>query len=165
MSGYGNPVIHIPFPGATDDDEKDPVWVAIRNPKHMSPGDMTPKQVALDADGKPVDNEAAMMAMYVVYARMILGWRVYDPSSITMDPENGTVSPMQLMSNPATPEKVAKLPIFIQTRLSEVIKEAVNPPSTSEKGGITKTSSSPGSQSTPEIGQVKQFPERSEILS
>lgn len=163
MPGYSNRVIHIPFPDLTDDPE-DRVWLSIRNPQYMAPGEMRPKDLAVGEDGKPADPVAGMEAMYEVYAKMILGWRVYDPDSIRIDPETGEELDMERMPSPPTAALVAKLPMVILNKLSEVVKNAVNPPSDSETN-TTRTSSLSPSPSTKEPGPVVQFPERSAILS
>lgn len=164
MPGYANRVIHIPFPDLTDDPVNDPIWLSIRNPQYMSPQEMRPKDLAMNADGTPVDTAAAQDSMYEVYAKLILGWRVYDPRSISIDPETGVEADMVRLPSPPTPELVAKLPMVIINKLSEVVKEAINPPSGSATD-TSKTSSSSPSPSTKEIGPVVMFPERSEILS
>lgn len=162
MSGYSNRVIHIPFPDLTDDPD-DKVWLSIRNPQYMSPKELQPRNVDLGPDGKP-DNIEALDAMYEVYAKLIVGWRVYDPDSIRIDPETGDVLDMERLPSPPTPDLVAKLPVVIQTKLAEVIKNAVNPLSDSVSH-TTRTSSSSPSPSTTEPGAVVQFPEKSAISS
>lgn len=164
MSGYANRVIHIPFPELSDDPESDPIWLSIRNPQYMSPGELRPKELPVDPEGKPADSAAAQDAMYEVYAHMILGWRVYDPSSISIDPETGQVQDMERMPSPPTPALVAKLPMVILNKLSEVVKDAVNPPSDSANP-ITRTSSSSPSPSTAEPGQVVPFQGKSATLN
>jgi hypothetical protein len=165
VAGYANRVIHIPFPDLTDDPEGDPIWLSIRNPQYMAPSEMRPKDLPQGPDGQPEDPTAAIEAMYEVYSKLILGWRVYDPDSIRVDPDTGELADMERMPSPPTPRLVAKLPMVILAKLSEVVKEAVNPPSKSEKGGTTKTLSSPPNQSTAERGPVVPFPERSATLS
>jgi hypothetical protein len=163
VAGYANRVIHIAFPELSDDPE-DPIWLSIRNPQYMAPSEMRPRDLAQGPDGKPADSIAAMEAMYEVYAKMILGWRVYDPDSIRVDPETGDIADMDRMPSPPTADLVAKLPMVILNKLSEVVKNAVNPPWDSERN-TTKTLSSLPSPSTTEPGPLVQFPERSAILS
>lgn len=163
MPGYANRVIHIPFPELTDDPE-DRVWLSIRNPQYMSPQEMRPKELAVGPDGKPADPEAAQAAMYEVYAKLIIGWRVYDPESIRIDPDTGEPADMERMPSTPTPSLVAKLPMVILNKLSEVVKNSVNPPSDSETN-TTKTLLSLPSPSMTEPGPVVQFPERSATSS
>lgn len=165
MAGYANRVIHIPFPDLSDDPENDPIWLSIRNPQYMAPQEMRPEDVAEGPDGKPADPVAAMTSMYKVYAKLILGWRVYDPDSISVDLESGQVADMERLPSPPTAELVAKLPMVIQNRLAEVIKDAVNPPSGSAKTDTTSQSSASPSPSTTEPGPADQSPERSETSS
>lgn len=151
MAGYSNPVVHLAFPELSEPD--DPIWVSIRNPKLMGLTELQPKSAITDNEGKPLDNDEARKAMYEVYARLILGWRVYDPSSIEIDQETGEYKGMTRLAHPATPELVAKLPISIITRLSEELRAALNPPSDSANH-TTKTLSLLPSQSTKEPGLV-----------
>jgi hypothetical protein len=164
LPGYSNRIIHVPFPDLTEDQEKDPIWLSIRNPQYMSPNELRPQDVVLKEDGTPEDPAAAQEAMYAVYAKLIIGWRVYDPGSIQVDPETGVELDMVRLPSPPTAELVARLPMVIIKKLSEVIKNAINPPSDSASP-TTKTSSSSPSPSTTEHGPVVQFPGKSATLS
>jgi len=87
LSGYSNRIVHVAFPELSEED--DPIWLSIRNPRYMAPSELRPKDLPVGDDGKPLDNEAAQAAMYEVYAKLIVGWRVYDPTTIAVDPETG----------------------------------------------------------------------------
>jgi hypothetical protein len=160
LPGYSNRIIHIPFPDLSDSDD-DAIWLSIRNPQYMSPGELQPKDVPLGPDGK-ADPVATMEAMYEVYSRLIVGWRVYDATTIQVDPETGAELDMQRLGSPATPVLVGKLPMVILNELAKVIKDAIDPPSGSASL-ITKTSSSSPSLSMTELGPVVQFPGSSAI--
>jgi hypothetical protein len=152
MTGYSNPIVHIPFIELMSDTE-DPIWVSIRNPRLMSPQELQPKPIAMDDKGQPVDPLDARNAMNDVIAKLIVGWRVYDPASIKVDDNTGELLPMERFPSPATPTLVARLPVAIITKLAEEVTSAMNPPSGSADT-TTKTSSSPPSPSTTEHGQV-----------
>lgn len=130
MSGYSNRIIHISFPELSDDPD-DPIWVSVRNPRLMAPQELQPREVPVDADGKPVDEALAKVAMYELYAKLIVGWRVYDATKIAVDPETGQELDMERLPSPATPDLVERLPMAIINRLATELKEALNPPSDS----------------------------------
>lgn len=125
--GYANRLISLTFDDLTDDPQNDPIWVSIRNPKLMPPGELQARQVPLGEDGKPVDNDAAMTSMYEVVAKMIVAWRVYDATVLEVNPETGEPLDQPLLGLPATPERVAKLPMEIINRISEQMSAAVTP--------------------------------------
>lgn len=137
IPGYSNAVVHLDFSELSDNpDEK--IWVAVRNFKLMPPGDLAPREITLDADGKPVDAAEAQEAMYEVFAKAIIGWRVPDPATLAVDPDTGEVLPMKLMEHPPNLERVKRLPLEIIGRLAEELAKAVNPPS-DPASPITKT--------------------------
>lgn len=152
MAGYGNPIVHISFPELSSGPD-DPIWVSMRNARLMSPKELQPKPVATDENGRPVDNDQAQEAMYEVLAKLIVGWRVYDPNSIKINEETGELGDMERLPSPATPQLVARLPVTIIKKLAEEMTEAMNPPSDSA-AITTKTSLSLPSQSTKEHGRV-----------
>jgi hypothetical protein len=152
--GYANTVVHMDFSDLSEDPVGDPIWISVRNFKMMSPGELAPRDIPLDADGKPIDPEQAQQAMYEVLAKTIIGWRVYDANSLEVDPETGTPLPMRRLESPPTPARVACLPVEIINRLSDEMAKAVNPPSDSASP-TTKTSSSLPSPSTTELGEAQ----------
>lgn len=112
----------------TDDPANDPIWVALKNPKIMPPEALRPSsaQVQLDADGKPTNEADALAAMYDIIAGLVIGWRAYDATDITID-ATGNVQPMSLLPTPATADLVRRLPMEIINQIAEVIRQAANP--------------------------------------
>lgn len=128
IAGYANRVIHMPFPELSEDPENDPIWVSLRNPRLVPPEELRPKGVATDPNtGQPLDTNAAEMAMYTVFAKLIIGWRVYDASYMALDETTGEPLDQPRLPMPPTPETVAKLPSAILTRLVEEFTQAANP--------------------------------------
>jgi hypothetical protein len=126
--GYANRIITIPFPELTDDPEGDPIRVTIRNPRLMAPQELIPKDAPVDAEGKPIDDEAGLRGTHEVMAKVIVGWRVYDATTEAIVDVNGNVTIEDvLLGLPATPELVAKLPLAIFERLGTELTEATNP--------------------------------------
>jgi hypothetical protein len=121
--------MHLDFSNLSDDPENDKIWVALRNPRLMPPNELRPsKDVPVDeATGRPTDMAVAEMEMFAVFAKLIIGWRVYDASSMSVDPVTGEVNDQGLLDSPATAELVAKLPSAILTEITEVFTQAVNP--------------------------------------
>ena len=127
ISGYANRVITRHFPDLAEDG--DDVWVCIRNPKLMAPGEMSLDGIELNGDGTPKVGEDGMRASYKMAAKLIIGWRVYDPAAPIELDEHGEMLPagdMPLLPSPPTPENVAKLPIEIFSWLGEELGN-VNP--------------------------------------
>lgn len=164
MPGYSNRVVHIPFPELSDDPVGDPIWLSVRNPRLMSPQELQPREVPLNEQGEPTDQGEARTAMFELYAKMIVGWRAYDPRTIRVDPNTGQELDMELLPSPPTPELVGRLPMVILNKLSDVIKDAINPPSDSAST-TTKTSSLSPSPSTKGTGPAELSPANSVILS
>lgn len=124
--GYSNPVITLRFDQLSDNPATDPIWVALKNPKIMPPSALRPREIPVDADGKPINEEDAMTAMYEIVAGLVIGWRAYDASNIEVDAA-GNVQPMSLLSLPATPDLVKRLPMEIINQIADQIKQAANP--------------------------------------
>jgi hypothetical protein len=101
--------------------------------------------------------------MYEIFAKLIIGWRVYDASVIDLDPTTGEVLDQPPLPHPANAASVAKLPIAIINRITEEFGAALNPKS-GQGNGITKTSSSPQSPSTPTPG-VLELPHPNSLTS
>lgn len=128
MTGYANRVITIPFPELSEDQETDPIRVTIRNPRLMSMGELQPKDVELDAEGNPVDQSAAQRESFAIMAKLIIGWRVYDPTApIELDENGEVVGDQPLLPQEFTADTVAKLPMAIINRIGTEMAEAVNP--------------------------------------
>jgi len=122
LSGYANRLITLKFPEWSEDPERDPIWIAIRNPKLMPPGDLRPKEVALDDNGKPLDEEAAFNATFDIVAKLVVAWRVYDATANELDAAGNPVD-QPLLPLPATPELAKKLPMeFIAAISMEMTK-------------------------------------------
>lgn len=131
MGGYSTPVITLRFDHLVDDPAGDPIWVALRNPKIMPPDALRPRELAVDAEGKPINEGDALAAMYEIIAGLVMGWRAYDSTALDIDAA-GNVMPMALLpevskSQPATPDMVKKLPMEIINTIAEQIKQAANP--------------------------------------
>jgi hypothetical protein len=123
MAGYANRVVTLPFPELSDDQETDPIRVTIRNPRLMPPDELRMK-----GDIDENDEDAVMAATYEMMAKLIIGWRVYDASAPVELDETGEVTGDQpMLDMPATPEKVAKLPLEIINRIGAELKEAGDP--------------------------------------
>ncbi|MCW2900927.1 MAG: hypothetical protein JWO67_3192 [Streptosporangiaceae bacterium] len=127
MAGYANRLISLTFDDLTDDPKSDPVWVSIRNPKLMPPGELQARSVPTNEDGTPLDSDAALSSMYEVVAKLVVAWRVYDATVLEVDPDTREPLDQPLLGLPATPELIAKLPLEIINRISEQMSAAVNP--------------------------------------
>lgn len=128
IAGYANRIIHMPFPDLSEDPENDPIWVSLRNPRLVPPDELRPKGVATDpGTGQPLDANAAEAAMYAVFAKLIVGWRVYDASYMALDDNTGEPLDQPRLPMPPTTESVAKLPSVILARLVEEFTQAANP--------------------------------------
>ncbi len=117
MAGYRNRFIPLMFPELAEDGDE--VWVSIRNPLLVPPGELQPAPVPTHADGTPVDPQAATEAMFAVIAKLIVAWRVYDASVVAEQ--------QPLLELPATPESVGRLPTVVLNRIAEEINKINNP--------------------------------------
>ena len=132
MSGYANPFVLLRFPELGDD-----VSVLMRNPQLLPPKEITPEDVAMDDKGQPVDPNEAQEAMYKVFARVIVAWKVYDAGSGPVDiPEDADPVAMfeQLDGAGAQPrigaisvENMARLPMRVINRIMEEIGRVADP--------------------------------------
>lgn len=95
------------------------IYVTLRNPKTMSPTALRPRDIPLDANGVPVNQEEAEAAMYEMLAALVKDWCVYDATSDAEDQPRLTL--------PATSDLIRKLPMSIITGITEKLAEAVNP--------------------------------------
>jgi hypothetical protein len=121
---YGTLFPRIEFPELTPDGA-DLVWVEIRNPGMMPPAALEEakgamKDVQVDDEGRPVDEEKAAPAVYSMLAKMIRKWNVYDVMADD-DPLPALPSP------PRTADVVKQAPGAILKRLMEVITALQNP--------------------------------------
>jgi hypothetical protein len=128
MPGYANNVITLTFPELSADPENDSIHVVIRNPRLMSASQLKPRDIALDGDGNPIDEKEAEEASFEVMARIIIGWRVYDPTAeITVDDDGNVTSEPVLLPKVYNAETIGKLPMVIFSRLGTEMTEALNP--------------------------------------
>ncbi|MGW5477712.1 hypothetical protein [Streptomyces sp. NPDC004008] len=133
MSGYNNPYVLLQFPELGDD-----VSVLMKNPQLLPPDALTPEDVAMDADGKPVDNQAANEAGYKMMAGIIVAWKVYEAfntsDALNVDPDADPAALYESLSagtptrlGKVTPENVGRLPMVILKRIMEEIGRVVDP--------------------------------------
>ena len=132
MAGYANPYVMLQFPELGDDTS-----VLMRNPQLLPPSEITPEDVPLDEQGKPVDPNAANEAMYAVMAKVIVAWKVYQaftPDLPQVDPEAdpadvlATLTEMeQRRIGAVTAENVGRLPMAIIQRIMEEIGRVADP--------------------------------------
>lgn len=96
-------------------------YVRLHNPKVVPQSMMEPStKVVLDEHGRPVDPESATTSGQEMMSRLVKDWHVYDATVLDDD--------QPLLTLPATPEKIAKLPLGIQALLMKTITDAVPKP-------------------------------------
>ncbi|WBP89539.1 hypothetical protein [Kitasatospora cathayae] len=134
MSGYRNRFILLEFPEVGDD-----ASILLRNPRLVPPDLLEPEAVAVDANGEPLDREAARQSMHKVLAGLIVAWRgMYDATIVDLPadlPADGDLAALmarleesgQQPLGAPSPETVARLPIGVVNRLAEEIGNAANP--------------------------------------
>lgn len=134
MAGYRDRFLLLTFPEVGDD-----ASILLRNPRLVPPDVLEPDAVALDANGEPVDREAARQAMHTVLGNLIVAWRgMYDATAIELPPDLAAEADLaELMTRLEAggqqplgapgPDTVAKLPIAVINRLAEEIGNAANP--------------------------------------
>ena len=143
-NGYANRVIHLPFPelaepqldaagnpvldAAGNPVPSEPIWVSIRNPRLVAPGEMAPDDVPVDpATGQPVSPRAANEAMFQIFAKLIIGMRAYDATDFSIDAD-GHPLPQRLLEAPFnTVDVVRKLPNMIINKIAEQMSVSANP--------------------------------------
>lgn len=128
IAGFATRLITIRFDDLSEDPERDPLWVSIRNPKLMPPGELQARRVELDENGNPANADAAMHATHEMIAKLVVAWRMYDATSNEINMQTGEPLDQQLLPLPATPESCAKLPMEVVRRISEEMTSAVSPP-------------------------------------
>ena len=102
--GYRNRTIRMDF-----DDLGDGVYVTLRNPKLVPADRLAPRQVAMDANGMPANQNDMFMATYETVANLITDWCVYDAEDESEDP-----APLGAPSI----ENVAKMPSEMFERIT-----------------------------------------------
>lgn len=112
MAGYAKRTIMLDFPELSEEGDK--VHVIIRNPKLVPTQDLLVADVPNGPDGTP-DQLAQLNAALGMLARLVIAWHVYDATSVEDDQP-----PLPL---PATAERMAKLPLEIQNRITEEIQK------------------------------------------
>lgn len=132
MAGYANPYVLLPFPELADD-----CSVLMRNPQLLPPSEITPKDVPLDDQGKPVDPNAANEAMYEVMARTIVAWKVYEAFATGLPPVDPEADPAEVLATlegmeqrrigEVSTENVGRLPMAIIQRVMEEIGKVADP--------------------------------------
>ncbi len=128
MGSYANRVVTLDFPELSSDPVNDPIRVVLRNPKLQPPRTLVPSQDVELVDGQPADQQAALNATFEVVAKLIIGWRVYDPTAdITLDENLEPTGDQDLLPQRFDAETVAKLPSVILDRIGELVMEAINP--------------------------------------
>lgn len=123
MAGYKDRVVTLEF---DEDEDGGRVYIALRNPRKVPGTEMALRQVPRDSEGNAIDQLDEAMAIFEVYAKLIVGWRVYDATS--------TDENQPLLDSPATPELVAKLPRDIQERLAKEVWTPTDPTKTPTTG-------------------------------
>lgn len=98
----------------------DDIWVVIKNPLLMPASAIqTDTNIQVDANGNPVDRNAAMEAGFEIASRLVVSWNVYDPDDSEDNP-----APLPL---PATPHALRILPLSISNAISEIVGKALAP--------------------------------------
>jgi hypothetical protein len=125
MPGYSGRVVTLRFPELTAEGDPE-IHVAIRNPRLIPLDLLQPRDIDLGPDGRPVNMEDAKLANNEVLAKLVIGWRVYDASDVSVDADGNELdqAPLPL---PATPDAVAKLPTAIFTAITREVTEAMDP--------------------------------------
>ncbi|MFE5582562.1 hypothetical protein [Kitasatospora sp. NPDC056531] len=111
MAGYANRVITLNFPELTEPGDE-PIRVVMRNPKTV------PAQALMADTPNDATPEEAFQAGIAILAKLVIGWHVYDATSLDDDQP-----PLPL---PATADLVAKLPMEIQNRMAAELKETTS---------------------------------------
>lgn len=123
--GYSDRIVTLMFPEMAE--PGDTLWVAFRNPMHVPASELRRiRDVPVDGDDQPLDDQAATTALVATLAGMIVGWRVYDATVAGLD-DDGQAIPQPLLPLPVTPELVRRMPAAIVRALSQNIKQALAP--------------------------------------
>lgn len=117
MPGYLNRFIDVDF-----SEYGDGCYVRIHNPKIVPQSMLEPKKrLELDANNKPVDRDASVAASREVLAGLVKDWKIYDATCLEDE--------QPLLSLPATPEMIAKLPLSVFVQLQKIVNDAIPDPS------------------------------------
>jgi hypothetical protein len=139
-SGYKNPVIRIPFPADLASD----CWVVIRNPRlvpaaelqalYAGSGEFAAAVQAAAEAGTEVDDDVlagqGATQMYRLTARLIIGWRVWDPRvPVKLDDDGNLIEdeetvPRLLPKAPVTPELAGLLPQEVLFAITDEVGKA-----------------------------------------
>ncbi|MFD8142517.1 hypothetical protein [Streptomyces sp. NPDC059708] len=133
MAGYSNPYVLLTFPELGDD-----VSVLIRNPQLLAPSEVNPRDVQLNEHGQPVDPQAAQEAMYEVFARIIVAWKVYDGAAAPLELGDGSdpvalyeslnaASGAQPRLGAVTVDNIGRMPLRIINRIGEELGRVADP--------------------------------------
>lgn len=153
--GYAQSIVRMDFSHLSEDPVGDPIWIAVKNFKLLTQKELQPRDVPMKEDGvTPVDPMEANKAMHELFAKAIVGWRVYDPTTLKVDPQTGEAMDMEHLPYPPTPELVARLPLAIINKMAEELAAAVDPQPGSETPILRTLLSSP-SPSTEEPGPAE----------
>ena len=135
MAGYAKRTIRLDFPELAEDGDE--IYVVIRNPKTVPPGELVAKArrlpaAAPDAEGgegeTEMDADEALSTTNEIFARLIVRWHVYDGTS--------TEDEQPVLGLPATPADVGKLPLEILNAIGEELAKA-NPQKRTESQEAT----------------------------
>lgn len=132
MTGYANPYVMLLFPELGDD-----CSILMRNPQLLPPSEITPEDVQTNADGQPVDPQAANEAMYKVMARTIVAWKMYEAFSADLPMVDPDADPADVLASletmeqrrigSVTAENVGRLPMAAIQRVMEEISRVADP--------------------------------------
>lgn len=120
MAGLKDRFITITFPELTEEGDS-PLYVTFRNPK-LVPLDWLRSRIATTVNGSPVNEEAATQESYERLARLITDIRMYDANDESAD--------QAMLEMPMTAEKVARLPMIVNTRIAEEMSKVGENPTT-----------------------------------
>ncbi|MFG2412270.1 hypothetical protein [Streptomyces goshikiensis] len=134
MAGYSNPYILLQFPELGDD-----VSVLMRNPQLLAPSEVTPRDVLLDDRGQPVDQQDAQIAMYEVFERVIVAWKVYDGAvasalelaedadPVALYESLNAVQEAQPRLGAVTVDNISRMPLRIVNKIGEELGRVADP--------------------------------------
>lgn len=120
MAGLKDRFITIKFPELTEPGDVE-LYVTFRNPK-LVPLDWLRSRIGTNANGMPVNEEAATQEGYERLARLITDIRMYDAEDPNED--------QGMLTMPMTAEKVARLPLIVNTAIAEELGRVGESPTT-----------------------------------
>ena len=120
MAGLKDRFITITFPELTEPGEQ-VLYVTFRNPK-LVPLEWLRSRVATNADGSPVNEDAATHESYERLAKLITDIRMYDANDMGVD--------QAMLTMPMDAEKVSHLPMLVNTRIVEEMNKVSESPTT-----------------------------------